>query len=223
MCNTKHYFTRPSILHASSISSSAPAVVNQSLVALNTSTILPFLGTASRARARTSLIPTFVATDDVQRFSSFFLPWQAPGAWSETSRSIRSRRSLTSPNLLSMTKHSFSISLVLKDLSSSMVSIFKLMAAAKRDYMPKRINLERRLPYIQRQFSTQRTVEVQDLKQIPGSWFPLLAHLIAMTLYPHPHAFTLTGEGLRIIASASYIEDIARGGELTLALPVKKS
>ena len=82
----------------------------------------PFFGTASLARVRRSLMPTFVAADDVHRRSSVRLPGLEPMAWSRTNCSVQSRRFSTLLTLLSRASRSFSMSLVHKLLSPLMLA-----------------------------------------------------------------------------------------------------
>ena len=68
--------------------------------------------------------------------------------------------------------------------------------------------------------SDRGAVKAQGLKQIPGTRFPLLVlPVVVATLYSHSHAFSLTSESHRVVASANDAENIARRRELSLALP----
>ena len=68
--------------------------------------------------------------------------------------------------------------------------------------------------------SDRGAVEVQGLKQIPGTRFPLLVlPVVIATLQSHSHALSLTSESHRIVASANDAENIARRRELSFALP----
>lgn len=72
--------------------------------------------------------------------------------------------------------------------------------------------------------SDRGTVEVQDLKQIPGTRFPLLVlPVVIATLHPHSHTFSLTSESHRVVTSTNNAENIAGRRELSFALPGKWS
>lgn len=68
--------------------------------------------------------------------------------------------------------------------------------------------------------SDRGAVEVQGLKQIPGTRFPLLVlPVVIATLHPHSHTFSLTSESHGVVASTNNAENIAGRRELSFALP----
>ena len=72
--------------------------------------------------------------------------------------------------------------------------------------------------------SDRGAVEVQGLKQIPGTRFPLLVlPVVIATLHPHSNTFSLTSESHRVVASTNNAENIAGRRELSFALPGSKS
>lgn len=67
-------------------------------------------------------------------------------------------------------------------------------------------------------------VEVQGLKQIPGTRFPLLVlPVVIATLHPHSHTISLASKSHRVVASTNDAENIAGCRELSFALPGKWS
>ena len=161
-------------------------------------------------------MPTFVAADDVHRRNSVRLLGLEPVAWSRTNCSIRSRRFSTLLTLLSRASRSFSMSLVHKLLTSLMLARNKEGMFDGRSTCSKRSSPRREFIY----HSDRGVVEVQGLKQIPGTRFPLLVlPIVTATLHPHSHTFSLTSESHRVVASANDAENIATRRELSFALP----
>lgn len=166
----------------------------------------PFFGIASFAKLRRSLIPTFVAAVDVHRRSSVRPPDLVIVACSRISCSRRSRRFSTLLTLLSRAFISFSRSLVHISLSTLMFTRDRERVLDESAMNPKRSTPKHESIY----HSSKSAVEVQGLKQVPGTRFPFLVVLVAsMTLHSQSHAFSLTGKSYRVIASTDDTENIA--------------
>ena len=68
--------------------------------------------------------------------------------------------------------------------------------------------------------SDRGAVEVQGLKKIPRTRFPLLVlPIVIATLHPHSHTISLTSKSHRVVTSTNDAENIAGRRELSFALP----